>query len=72
MAAWAFFDALAPNVALRIIGPFVKLGWRVREKRPINRRDALSEPLTKSEIDGDLSSRSSIVGKLQDLAQVGR
>ena len=71
MAAAAFFDSVAPNLSVRAMSPFVKLGWRKRESRPPSGPDALSEPVKVPELDGDLPSRPSVARKLRDVARVG-
>ena len=65
MAAWAFADALAPNLAVRLMGPAAKLGWRRRSSRPVSHSDALANPATEAEHSGGLPSRHSVLTRLR-------
>jgi NAD(P)-dependent dehydrogenase (short-subunit alcohol dehydrogenase family) len=65
MAAWAFVDALAPNLLVRVTGPAARLGWRRRERRPVDTADALAEPAHDAERSGDLPSRRSTLTLLR-------
>jgi NAD(P)-dependent dehydrogenase (short-subunit alcohol dehydrogenase family) len=65
MAAWELIDGAAPNSALRAISPFVRLGWRNRERRPASEEDALAEPLSEAKRSGGLASRPSLLTKLR-------
>lgn len=66
MAAWVFFDALAPRIALRLTGAGARLGWRRRERRPRDETNALAGPVGSADVDGGLPARPSVVGKLRD------
>ena len=72
MSAVAFFDSIAPTLAVRTISPLAKLGWRRRKARPPSGPDALSDPVKEPELDGDLPSRPSVAHKLRDLTRAGR
>lgn len=72
MAAWAFVDAVAPNVALRAMGPLARLGWRKRERHPPAPEDALTDRAKAAEISGGMPSRPSALRKLRDWAGIGR
>jgi NAD(P)-dependent dehydrogenase (short-subunit alcohol dehydrogenase family) len=73
MAAFAFFDALAPNATLRLLGSVAKVGWRRRERRPLGPADALAHPADESNMHTVvLGSRPSVLVKLRDIARIGR
>lgn len=67
MAVWAFLDALAPNLTLRVAAPLMKLGWSKRESRPLSPFDGLANPAEEAKVEGGLRSRGSIAGRLRDL-----
>jgi hypothetical protein len=69
MASWALVDAIAPNTALRVLGPFAKLWWRMRDKRPVNHSDSLTQPLTRARQRIGFRTRPSVLVKLRDLRQ---
>ena len=72
MAVWMFLDALAPNVMLRVLGAFAKLGWRRRERKPRNDDDGLTEPVDDPHVHTGLPSRPSVLVRLRELAGIGR
>jgi short-subunit dehydrogenase len=65
MAGWAVADALAPNLAVRLIGVPAKLGWRRRANRPVESATALAEPARESRGSGELPSRRSVLTRLR-------
>jgi NAD(P)-dependent dehydrogenase (short-subunit alcohol dehydrogenase family) len=69
VASWALVDSLAPNTALRVVGRFAKIGWRRREKRPVNLNDSLTEPLTRARQRIGFRTRPSMVVGLRDLGE---
>ena len=69
VASWALVDALAPNTALRVVRRFAKIGWRRREKRPVNLTDSLTEPLTRARQRIGFRMRPSALVKLRDLGE---
>lgn len=73
MAVWAFVDAIAPNVAVRLLGRLARLGWRRRDSRPYGPADALTQPAAAAELrTSSLGSRPSVLVRLRDIARIGR
>jgi NAD(P)-dependent dehydrogenase (short-subunit alcohol dehydrogenase family) len=66
MAGWVHFDALAPRVALALTGAGARLGWRRRERRPVDETNALAGPVGSGDVDGGLTARPSALRKLRD------
>jgi NAD(P)-dependent dehydrogenase (short-subunit alcohol dehydrogenase family) len=66
MAAWVLFDALAPRAALRLTGAGARLGWRRRERRPVDGTDALAGPVGSADVGGGLPARPSVLRRLRD------
>lgn len=66
MAAWALVDAVAPRFALRLTAAVARHGWRNRQRRPTVASDALSGPVSSSDVEGGLPSRRSLLVKLRD------
>ena len=71
MAAWALFDAIAPNTALRVVARIAKIGWRKREDRPLLRSDSLTQPLSRARQRIGFRTRPSLLVRLRDLGQAG-
>lgn len=73
MAAFAFVDAIAPNVMVRVLGPLARPGWRKRDSRPLEPSDALTEPAAQAKLHTQsLPSRPSLLVRLRNLARIGR
>lgn len=66
MAFWAFVDAVAPNLTLRVAGRLASLGWRNRRGRERSGPDAIDQPATRAEVGGGLRSRPSALRKIRD------
>jgi short-subunit dehydrogenase len=66
MAAWVLFDAVAPRIALRLTGAGARLGWRRRERQPVDGTNALAGPVGSADVDGGLPARPSVLRKLRD------
>jgi len=60
------FDALAPRAALRLTGAGARLGWRRRERRPVDGTDALAGPVGSADVGGGLPPRPSVLRRLRD------
>lgn len=72
MAAWAFLDSLAPNLALGVMSRLARLGWRNRAQQPLSPEDALGEPSTAAELEGGLAGRPSLLVRVRDFAGADR
>ncbi|HEV2060520.1 MAG TPA: SDR family NAD(P)-dependent oxidoreductase [Solirubrobacteraceae bacterium] len=72
MATWALLDAIAPNIALRVVGRAARIGWRNRESRPANDADSLTEPLGRARQRLGFRTRPSLLVKLRDLREAAR
>jgi NAD(P)-dependent dehydrogenase (short-subunit alcohol dehydrogenase family) len=66
MAAWVAFDAVAPRLALRLTGFGARLGWRSRERRPVDETNALAGPVASGDVEGGLPARPSVLRKLRN------
>ena len=66
MAGWVHFDALAPRVALALTGAGARLGWRRRERRPVDETNALAGPVGSGDVDGGLTARPSALRRVRE------
>jgi NAD(P)-dependent dehydrogenase (short-subunit alcohol dehydrogenase family) len=68
VTAWAgLLDAIAPNVAARVIGRLAKIGWHRRDKRAPQHEDHLTQPAAAAKLRLGFRSRPSILVRLRNL-----
>ena len=69
MALWERFDALLPNLSVRVTGTLAGLGWRNRDQHPRQESDGLTQPTTRARVSAGLRSRPSLLTKLRTITR---